>query len=78
MEDRARAKMIDGTAALTCSRTTVMRFILGATALAMFAYLMPPPAAAETHEGVVRQIRIDGGSNAPLCAATTPEMPGGT
>ena len=39
--------------------------------------LMPSPAVAEWHEGVVRQIRIDSDADAPLCVATFPNMPGG-
>ena len=39
--------------------------------------LLPVPAVAESHEGVVRQIRIDSDADAPLCVATIPAMPGG-
>jgi hypothetical protein len=54
-----------------------MRFAVAITALAAFISLTPLPAAAESHEGVVRQIRIDTDANTPLCAATNPSMPGG-
>lgn len=46
-------------------------------ALAAVIVLTPLPAAAESHEGVVRQIRIDSDTDAPLCVATSPSMPGG-
>ncbi len=55
-----------------------MRFIIAGTVLVPIILLMPLPAAAESHEGVVRQIRIDSESDAPLCVATIPNMPGGT
>ena len=55
-----------------------MRFIIAGTVLVPIISVMPLPAAAESHEGVVRQIRIDSESDAPLCVATIPNMPGGT
>lgn len=54
-----------------------MRFVFATTALAAVISLIPLPAAAESHEGVVRQIRIDTDANTPLCAATNPSMPVG-
>jgi len=53
------------------------RLVLARTALAAVAFLTPLPGAAESHEGVVWQIRIDADANSPLCAATIPGMPGG-
>jgi hypothetical protein len=54
-----------------------MRLLFAVVVLAPMISLMPSPAAAESHEGVVRQIRIDSEADAPLCVATTPNMPGG-
>jgi len=54
-----------------------MRLVLAATALTAIASLTPLPAAAESHEGTVEQIRIDSDADTPLCAATSPSMPGG-
>jgi hypothetical protein len=54
-----------------------MRVVCATTVLAALAALMPLPAAAESHEGIVRQIRIDSDTDAPLCVATSPGMPGG-
>ena len=51
-----------------------MRLVF-ATVLATMLSMMPLPVLAETHEGVVRLIRIDSESDAPLCVATTPNMP---
>ena len=52
------------------------RFVLAAAALTLMTALMPQPAAAESHRGVVRTIRIDSEADASLCAATSPNMPG--
>jgi hypothetical protein len=54
------------------------RFVLATTGLVAITCFTSLPAAAESHEGVVRQIRIDvDASHTPLCAATNPPMPGG-
>ena len=56
-----------------------MRLSMGgriAVAVAAIGFLVPLPAAAEMHEGVVRHIRVDSEADAPLCIATTPAMPG--
>lgn len=50
---------------------------LAAAALSAAALLAPLPAAAASHEGVVRQLRVDSEADAPLCALTSPAMPGG-
>ena len=54
-----------------------MRFVFAAGGLAAVLSLTPFPVAAESHEGVVREIRIDTYADTPLCAATSPPMPGG-
>jgi hypothetical protein len=54
-----------------------MRLVSAATVAALMMSLAPLPAAAESHEGLARHIRIDSEADAPLCVATTPNMPGG-
>ena len=49
-----------------------MRLVLVAIAL-----LAPLPVAAESHEGIVRELRIDSDADSPLCATTSPRMPAG-
>jgi hypothetical protein len=54
-----------------------MRRMIAATISGALIPLMPMAAAAESHEGVVRYIRIDSEIDAALCVATDPNMPGG-
>jgi len=53
-----------------------MQLVSAATALIAISSLVPLRAAAESHEGVVQQLRIDSNADTPLCAATIPSMPG--
>jgi hypothetical protein len=50
---------------------------LTAAGLAALLWLAPAQVLAESHEGQVQQIRIDSDADAPVCAATSPGMPGG-
>ena len=54
-----------------------MRRIFAATALVATFSLSSSHAVAESHEGVVEQLRTDSNADTPLCAATIPGMPGG-
>lgn len=62
---------------MDAERAVTMRFIIAATVWVALISLMPLPAAAESHEGVVRHIRIDSEADPPLCVTTIPDMPGG-
>jgi hypothetical protein len=42
--------------------------------LLVAAWLLPWAAMAQTHTGVIAQVRVDSGMNAPLCIATVPEL----
>ena len=53
-----------------------MQLVPAATALIAIFSLAPLHAAAESHEGVVQQLRIDSNADTPLCASTIPSMPG--
>jgi hypothetical protein len=54
-----------------------MRLVFAATVVAAMISPVSLPAAAESHEGIVRYIRVDSEADAPLCAATSPNMPAG-
>lgn len=43
--------------------------------LAALIALAALPAAAQTHTGVIAQVRVDSGINAPFCVATIPALP---
>jgi hypothetical protein len=53
-----------------------MQRMIAATILCALIPLMPMSAAAKSHEGVVRHIRIDLKIDAALCVATDPNIPG--
>ena len=44
--------------------------------LLVLAGLLPLPAAAQSHTGVITQIRIDSGAGPAVCVATAPELRG--
>lgn len=50
---------------------------MAAAGIAAMMGAAPPAGAADSHEGVVRQIRVDAGATAPLCVATHPPLPRG-
>src|SRR5688572_464387 len=62
---------------VSAQRTATMRHMIVATLLGALIPLMPMPAAAESHQGVVQSIRIDSEIDAAFCVATDPNMPGG-
>jgi len=61
----------------TARNCSAVRHMNARTVLVALFALMPLTAAAESHEGVVRHIRIDSEADAPFCVATVPNMPGG-